>query len=91
MTHAYFLFYHTIANLCIRRARHAVASKGRLATNLVTGIVVFILSYATAYMETLTIAHFPYYTFKVGPLILDNIWCPLVAFIQHRNLTQDVH
>lgn len=30
------------------------------------GVTVFLLSYATAYGETLTIAHFPYYTFKVG-------------------------
>ena len=28
--------------------------------------MVFLLAYATAYGETLTIAHFPYYTFKVG-------------------------
>lgn len=27
------------------------------------GSVVFLLSYATAYMETLTISHYPYYTF----------------------------
>jgi hypothetical protein len=28
-------------------------------------VVVFALAYATAFGETLTIAHFPYYTFKV--------------------------
>lgn len=28
--------------------------------------MVFVVAYATAYGETLTIAHFPYYTFKVG-------------------------
>ena len=28
-------------------------------------VVVFVLAYATAYGETLTIAHFPYYTFQV--------------------------
>lgn len=29
------------------------------------GVLVFLLAYATAYGETLTIAHFPYYSFKV--------------------------
>ncbi len=29
-------------------------------------LLVFALAYATAFGETLTIAHFPYYTFKVG-------------------------
>ena len=65
MTHAYFLFYHTLANVCLRRAHSAVSHHGPLASVLTTGLVVFSLAYATAYMETLTIAHFPYYTFKV--------------------------
>lgn len=29
-------------------------------------VLVFVLAYATAFGETLTIAHFPYYSFKVG-------------------------
>lgn len=64
MTHAYFCFYHSLSNVCIRRARHAVAQLGPWATRGITGVVVFSLAYATAYGETLTIAHFPYYTFK---------------------------
>lgn len=35
-----------------------------LAQAAVEAVVVFVLAYATAYGETLTIAHFPYYTFK---------------------------
>jgi hypothetical protein len=63
MTHAYFCFYHTLANVCLRRTRNAVApGLGRL---LAMGTVVVLLSYATAFMETATISHFPYYSFKV--------------------------
>jgi hypothetical protein len=65
MTHAYFCFYHTLSNICIRRARHVVAKHGVWAKRLATAAVVFLLAYATAYGETLTIAQFPYYTFKV--------------------------
>lgn len=76
MTHAYFLFYHTLANLCLRRVRHAVAHRGLAVERLAAAGVVFSLSYATAYMETLTIAHFPYYSFKVSCSSAPSI-CPL--------------
>jgi len=65
MTHAYFCFYHALSNVCIRRARHATAKHGIWAQRAATVAVVFLLSYATAYGETFTIAHFPYYTHKV--------------------------
>ena len=65
MTHAYFCFYHSLANVCIRRARHAVSHLDPWVARLTTAVTVFFLAYATAYGETLTIAHFPYYTFKV--------------------------
>lgn len=65
MTHAYFCFYHALANVCLRRMTNAVPEgPGRL---LALGTVVFVLSYATAFMETLTISHFPYYNFKARP------------------------
>lgn len=64
MTHAYFNLYHTISNLLIRRTRHALSHRGPIAQGSAEALVVFLLSYATAYGETLTIAHFPYYTFK---------------------------
>ena len=64
MTHAYFCLYHSLANVLIRRVRNATSSLGPLAQNLAETVLVFCLSYATAYGETLTIAHFPYYTFK---------------------------
>ncbi|PRW32580.1 Cycloeucalenol cycloisomerase isoform B [Chlorella sorokiniana] len=64
MTHAYFCLYHALSNLLIRRARAAVARYGSTAQAAVEAVVVFVLAYATAYGETLTIAHFPYYSFK---------------------------
>ena len=66
MTHAYFCFYHALSNVLLRRCQHATARWPRLLQHLAAAMLVFSLAYATAYMETLTIAHFPYYTFKVG-------------------------
>lgn len=64
MTHAYFCLYHGISNVLIRRVRHAARPWGPWAQTAAETLTVFLLSYATAYGETLTIAHFPYYTFK---------------------------
>ncbi|KAL4432232.1 hypothetical protein ABPG77_005994 [Micractinium sp. CCAP 211/92] len=64
MTHAYFCLYHTLSNMLIRRVRHAVAAYGSAAQAAAEALLVFALAYATAFGETLTIAHFPYYTFK---------------------------
>lgn len=64
MTHAYFCLYHALSNLVIRRTRNALAAHGAAAQAVGEGVVVFLLSYATAFGETLTIAHFPYYSFK---------------------------
>ena len=64
MTHAYFCLYHALSNLLIRRVRNALARRGRAAQAAGEAAVVFALAYATAYGETLTISHFPYYTFK---------------------------
>lgn len=63
MTHAYFCFYHSISNMMIRRARNACRQLGVRAQNISEGLVVFVLAYLTAYGETITIAHFPYYEF----------------------------
>ena len=66
MTHAYFCFYHTVSNLLLRRVMHATEGLGRPSQLVAMGATIFLLSYATALAETITIAHFPYYTFKVG-------------------------
>ena len=65
MTHAYFCFYHAVSNVLMRRLGHATQRWRPVMQKVATTMLVFALSYATAYMETLTIAHFPYYTFKV--------------------------
>jgi hypothetical protein len=65
MTHAYFCFYHALANVVLRRVEHAAQRHGRIAQIGAVAVAVFLLAYATAFMETLTIAHFPYYRFKV--------------------------
>ena len=67
MTHAYFCFYHAVSNYCIRRTRRALEHKGWQAQAAGEAVVVFVLSYTMAFGETLTIAHFPYYSFSVGP------------------------
>ena len=65
LTHAYFCLYHALANLVLRavarlcdRARCGVAVK-----RSAQGASVFALAYVTAFMETLTISNFEYYTF----------------------------
>ena len=68
MTHAYFCFYHAVSSVALRVTRHLTAKRGPVVQHLVTALTVFLLAYATAYMETLTIAHFPYYNFKVNGL-----------------------
>ena len=65
MTHAYFCFYHALSNVVLRRTAHALHRSPRICQWLTLGTVVFVLAYITALMETVTIAHFPYYTFKV--------------------------
>lgn len=64
MTHAYFCLYHALSNLVIRRVRNAAKSHGAAAQATAEAVTVFLLAYATAYGETLTISHFPYYSFK---------------------------
>eukprot|EP00898_Chlorokybus_atmophyticus_P003545 jgi/Chlat1/4191/Chrsp27S04286 len=72
LTHAYFCFYHSLSNIVLRRVDRWFVSDNKSKPNaaasswqrsVVFALVVFALSYATAFMETLTIAHFPYYTF----------------------------
>ena len=65
MTHAYFCFYHALANVCLRRVSRMFAP-GSPVRVLAMGTVVLGLSYATAFMETVTISHFPHYNFKVS-------------------------
>ncbi|GBF93808.1 cycloeucalenol cycloisomerase [Raphidocelis subcapitata] len=63
MTQAYFCFYHALSNVLLRRVETHLAGSPLAVRKLARALAVFLLSYATAYMETLTISHFPYYTF----------------------------
>jgi cycloeucalenol cycloisomerase len=65
LTHAYFCFYHALGNVAQRGARRAAlrAGLGRTGARVAQALVVFCLSYATAWGETATIAHFPHYRF----------------------------
>ena len=56
LTHAYFCLYHALSNILIRRCMQATVSFGKLGQRTTTGCLIFALAYATAYMETLTIA-----------------------------------
>lgn len=61
-THFYFSSYHVLGNLLLRRTLTSFAP-GR-ARAVLLGYVVCALSYTTAFLETLTISHFPYYDFE---------------------------
>jgi len=61
MTLPYFLFYHTLSNLVIRRVR--TTFNAGCSRVLLEFTVVLIFAYFTAWMETFSISVFPYYTF----------------------------
>lgn len=59
ITHGYFMFYHTLTTIALRRW-HAGRSRSRVATAaLVVAMAVF-----TAFMETFTIESVPYYSHR---------------------------
>lgn len=64
MTHAYFIFYHSMTNLILRRLRRALVAWSPAALAAITALVVLVLAYVTAFMETFTISNFPYYSFE---------------------------
>ncbi|KAF0852801.1 mitochondrial cycloeucalenol cycloisomerase [Andalucia godoyi] len=54
-THAYFILYHTLSTMLLRKTR---------SLGLVFWwALILVMSYVTAYMETWTIERFPYYSF----------------------------
>jgi cycloeucalenol cycloisomerase len=61
-THFYFSSYHVFSNACLRKIK-TTFSNG-LKRNVLYVYTVFVLSYFTAFMETLTISSFPYYSFE---------------------------
>ena len=62
MTHAYFMFYHVLSNAALRKIRSRYRpGRGRFAFEC--GAIAA-MSYSTAFMESLTICGFPYYSFE---------------------------
>lgn len=61
-THFYFSSYHLASNLLLRKVV-TTYERGWMRTLLYCGVV-FVFSYFTAFMETLTISSFPYYRFE---------------------------
>ena len=53
-THAYFIFYHSLTNLILRRLRRALAALPSAASVAITCLVILVLAYVTAFMETFT-------------------------------------
>lgn len=66
LTHAYFCFYHALANIVLRVAGRAAGRRwGPAASVAARAAATLALAYATAVGETATIAHFPHYRFQV--------------------------
>lgn len=58
LTHAYFMFYHAISNVTLRRLRHAISGiSSRAVRWLVQAAWIFFLSYLTALAEAVTISN----------------------------------
>ena len=61
MTHAYFMFYHALTNCALRFVKNKYEDDA--ARWVFTCALVAVMAYTTAFMESLTICGFPYYTF----------------------------
>mmetsp|Transcript_24170 Transcript_24170/g.95173 ORF Transcript_24170/g.95173 Transcript_24170/m.95173 type:complete len:221 (+) Transcript_24170:153-815(+) len=72
-THVYFLFYHSVSSITLRKLDEATT---KLPTPLRRAIFVcgvLMLAYLTAYMETLTISAFPY-VLKLTDVVFYYLW-----------------
>ena len=61
-THFYFSTYHFFSNALLRKI--VTTYESGMARNTLFVAVIFVFSYFTAFMETLTISSFPYYSFE---------------------------
>jgi cycloeucalenol cycloisomerase len=62
ITHAYFISYHAVINVILRR--YWSSTRPTFLRSLGSILLVLLLAYITALMETLTISSVPYYTHK---------------------------
>eukprot|EP00752_Nemacystus_decipiens_P006629 g5960.t1 len=58
----YFSLYHALSNMAIRKV--VTSFEANVARTATLVVLVGVMSYATAFTETLTISGFPYYAFK---------------------------
>ncbi|KAK4774909.1 hypothetical protein SAY86_009844 [Trapa natans] len=63
LTHVCFLFYHVSSNMTLRRLRHSIAHMPKRVQWTFEAAWILALSYFIAYLETLAISNFPYYSF----------------------------
>uniref|UniRef100_A0A7I4APN8 Cycloeucalenol cycloisomerase n=1 Tax=Physcomitrium patens TaxID=3218 RepID=A0A7I4APN8_PHYPA len=95
LTQPYFLLYHAVSNMTLRRLEHAIKNISNRQTRwLIQAGWVLLLSYITALTEALTISHFPYYEmvdrptfYKVGSLFYAIYF--IVSFPMFKRLDED--
>lgn len=65
ITHAYFSMYHSLTTVLLRRfwTSPTYTRAGAATRPVLSAAYVALLAYVTAFMESLTIAEFPYYSF----------------------------
>lgn len=63
LAHVCFLFYHVVSNITLRRLQHAIAELPETVQWAFKAGWILVLAYFIAYLETVAIANFPYYTF----------------------------
>jgi cycloeucalenol cycloisomerase len=61
-THFYFVTYHTLSNMMLRKIESRYVDNFK--RKIFFWLTIFAFSYFTAFMETLTISSFPYYSFE---------------------------
>mmetsp|Transcript_3554 Transcript_3554/g.4701 ORF Transcript_3554/g.4701 Transcript_3554/m.4701 type:complete len:312 (-) Transcript_3554:10-945(-) len=61
-THFYFSSYHVFSNTCLRKIKTSFQAGWKRRILYLSTVI--LLSYFTAFMETLTISSFPYYSFE---------------------------
>lgn len=95
LTQPYFLLYHSISSITLRRLEHAIKDiPSRLTRWLIQTGWIFVLAYLTALTEAITISHFPYYEmvdrstfYTVGSVFYAMYF--LVSFPMFKRLDED--
>jgi cycloeucalenol cycloisomerase len=61
ITHSYFHFYHVLSNIALRWAWRKFDNRVTIVSFLAVSILIALLSYVVAFMETFSIQQFQYY------------------------------